>query len=135
MVYCVACHKICYLSASRPPAAACQMLWNDKHNYAWCSEMHLTVPMWSRITRLFSTLRKAQRQKCREGIWEDLQLRTSKGSLLQFIYNTYNHTKISQEPAGTHVVRHLILKHCTATHCHTNMQKKLQRARRKEKGV
>lgn len=37
------------------------------------------------------------------------------------VYNTYNHTKISQEPAGTHVVRHLILKRCTVTHYHTNM--------------
>lgn len=37
------------------------------------------------------------------------------------VYNTYNHTKISQEPAGTHVGRHLILKHCTATHYHTKI--------------
>lgn len=37
------------------------------------------------------------------------------------VYNTYNHAKISQESAGTHVVRHLILKHCTAVHYHTNM--------------
>jgi len=59
MVYCVACHKICYLSTSGPPAVACQKLWNDKRNYKWYSEMHLTVSMWSRITSLSSIFRKA----------------------------------------------------------------------------